>query len=86
MSITFDIPADVQAEVEGIPDLNLRVALFLRHEAQLEKVRRQRHSAQAREIVGEAVRQAEIEKAAGFDAAESFSQLRQAHQDITERL
>jgi hypothetical protein len=86
MSITFDIPADVQAGVEGISDLDLRVALYLRHEAQLEAVRRQRHSSKAREIVAEAVRQAEIDKAAGFDGDESFAQLRQAHQNITERL
>jgi hypothetical protein len=52
----------------------------------MEAVRRQRHSPQAREIVAEAVRQSEIEKAAGFDGDESFAQLRQVHQDITERL
>jgi hypothetical protein len=86
MSITFDIPADVKAGVEGISDLSLRVALYLRREAQLEAVRRQRHSALAREIVAEAAPQAEIEKSAGFDRDESFAQLRQAHQNITERL
>ena len=86
MSITFDIPADVQAGVAGISDLDLRVALYLRHEARLEAIRRQRHSPQAREIVAEAVRQAEADKAAGFDPDESFAQLRQAHQDITTRL
>ena len=86
MSITFDIPADVQAGVEGISDLSLRVALYLRHEAQMEAVRRERHSSQAREIVARAVRQAEAEKAAGFDRDESFAQLRQAHKDITGRL
>jgi hypothetical protein len=86
MSITFDIPADVQAAVAGISDLDLRVALYLRHEAQLEAVRRQRHSPQAREIVAEAVRKAELDKAAGFDGDESFAQLRQAHRDITGRL
>jgi len=86
VSITFDIPEDVKAGVEGISDLSLRVALYLRHEAQLEAVRRQRHSAQAREIAAEAVRQAEIDKAAGIDRDESFAQLRPAHQNITARL
>lgn len=84
--MTFDIPADARAAVAGISDLNLRVALFLRHEAQLEAVRRQRHSPQAREIVAEVMRQAELDKAAGFDRDESFAQLRKAHQDITARL
>ncbi len=36
MSITFDIPPDVQAGLEGISDLHLRVELYLRLEAQLE--------------------------------------------------
>lgn len=86
MSITFDIPDDVQAGVAGISDLNLRIALYLRHEARLEAVRRQRHSPQAREIVAEAVRKAEMDKADGFDWNESFTRLRQAHQDIITRL
>ncbi len=86
MSMTFDIPADVQAGVAGISDLDLRVALYLRHEAQMEAVRRQRYSPQAREIVAEAVRQAEADKAAGFNWDDSFAQLRQAQQDITARL
>ena len=86
MNITFDIPADVQAGVAGISDLNLRVALYLRHEARLEAVRRQRHSPEAREIVAEAVRKAEMDKAAGFDWDESFTQLRQMRQDIADRL
>lgn len=86
MNITFDIPADVQAGVAGISDLNLRVALYLRHEARLEAVRRQRHSPEAREIVAEAVRKAEMDKAAGFDWDESFAQLRQMRQDIADRL
>ena len=86
MSMTFDIPADVQAGVTGIADLDLRVALYLRHEARLEAIRRQRHSPQAREIVAEAVRNAESDKAAGFDWDESFVQPQQTHRDITTRL
>ena len=86
MNITFDIPADVQAGVAGISDLDLRVALYLRHEARLEAVRCQRHSPEAREIVAEAVRKAEMDKAAGFDWDESFAQLRQMQQDISDRL
>jgi glutamyl-tRNA reductase len=86
MSMTFDIPADVQAGVADIPDLDLRIIAFLRHEAQLEALRRDRHSVNARTIVAEAVRQAEADKVAGFDWDESFAQLRQAHKDLTSRL
>ena len=84
--MTFDIPSDVQAEVAGISDLDLRVALYLRHEARLEAVRRQRHSPQAREIAADALRQAQADKAAGFDWNDSFTQLRQMQQDIAARL
>ena len=86
MSITFDIPADVKASVADIADLDIRVALYLRHEAQMEAVRRQRHSPQARQIAAEALRKAELDKTAGFDRDEAFAQLRQAHHDITARL
>lgn len=86
MSMTFDIPSDVQAGVAGISDLDLRVALYLRHEARLEVIRRQRHSTQARELAADAVREAETDKAAGFDWDDSFTQLRQAQQDISARL
>jgi hypothetical protein len=70
--MTFDIPADVQAGVADIPGLDLRVTQYLRHEAQMEAVRRERHSARAREIVQRAVQQAEDDKRAGFDWDESF--------------
>ena len=86
MSITFDIPQDLQAGLEGITDLNLRVALYLRHEARLETLRRQRHSAQARDIVAAAVTKAEVEKAAGVDPEKSFAEFRRLHESITEQL
>ncbi len=86
MGMTFDIPADVQAGVAGIEDLDLRVTSFLRHEAQMEALRKERHSSEARAIVSEAVRQAEADKASGFDWTTSFAELRQAHQGITPRL
>jgi len=86
MSITFDIPPDVQAGLEGISDLNLRVALYLRLEAQLEAVRRQRHSTQARDIVAAAVSKVEADRGAGTDPDEAFDEFRRLHQSITERL
>ena len=86
MTITFDVPSDVQESVSGIPGLSTRVALYLRHEAQLEKVRQQRHSAEARAIAERAVRQAERDQAAGFDWETSFAELQQRQQDITAKL
>ncbi len=74
------------AGLEGISDLNLRVSMYLRHEAQLETVRRQRHSAPARDIVAAAVSKAEADKAAGIDPGKSFDEFQRAHQSISERL
>ena len=84
--MTFDIPQEVQSQVAGIPGLDLRVALFLRHEAQLESVRRERHSEQARAIAERALRGAEEDKVRGLDRERAFEALQKAHREITERL
>ena len=86
MTMTFDIPAEVQSEVVGIPGLDMRVALFLRHEAQLERVRRERHSAEAREIAERAMRGAEADKAAGRSREDAFAEFRKLHTEVTEQL
>ena len=86
MTMTFDIPTDVQEAVADIPDLDLRVALYLRHEGQLEAIRRQRHSSQAREIAERAMKQAASDQASGFDWDDSFKALKKQHEAITQRL
>ena len=86
MTMTFEIPSEVHTGVAGIPDLDVRVALYLRHEAQLEILRRQRHSAEARSIAERAVLQAERDQSAGFDWNASFDTLKQQHQTITSKL
>ena len=86
MNMTFDIPQEVQSQVAGIPDLDLRVALFLRHEAQLEALRRQRHGAEARAIAERALRSAEEDKARGFDRDKTFAELQEFHREITSRM
>lgn len=86
MTMTFDIPSDVQNDVAGIPGLNLRVALYLQHEAKLEILRRQRHSAEARAIAERAVIQAQRDQAAGFEWDSSFDTLKQQHQAIISKL
>ena len=86
MTMTLDIPRELHEEVSGIPDLNLRVAGFLRHEARLEALRRQRHTAEARSLVQRAVQQAQEDQKAGFDWDTSFQTLKQQHEAITERL
>jgi len=87
MAMTFDIPPDVQASVACIPNLDMRVALYLRHEAQLESAR-QRHGAEARGIAERAVKQAEKDKGmnAGFEWDQSLAELRRRHEEITSKL
>ncbi len=41
MSVTFEIPADLQTIVETIPDLEVRMSLFLRHLASMQPHRKQ---------------------------------------------
>ncbi len=86
LSVTSDIPADVQRSVEGIPGLDRRVAQFLRHDVELEAVRQRRHSPGARALVERALTCAEADKAAGFDPKESFDELMALHQKFTARL
>lgn len=86
MTMTFDIPADVQAGVADIPGLDQRVAMFLRHEAQMEIVRRQRHSREARDIVQRALQKADADRAEGFEWDASFEDLQKRHQDINSKL
>lgn len=86
MQMSFDIPPEVQAGVAGIPDLEVRVALYLRHEAQLEVLRRHRYSAEARAIAERAVRQAGCDQQEGFDWAASFQNLKQQHESIIAKL
>ncbi len=53
--MTFDVPADVHSRVAAIPDLEIRIEMFLRHEAELEALRTTRYGAEARAIAAEAV-------------------------------
>ncbi len=86
MTMTLDIPAELEEAVSAIPDIGTRLALYLRHEAQLEKVRQQRHSGKARAIAERALLAAQHDQAAGFDWQASFTELEQRHQKITSKL
>lgn len=55
MIMTLDIPAELEEAVSAIPGIDTRVALYLRHEAQLEQTRLQRQSGKARAIAERAL-------------------------------
>lgn len=84
--MTLDIPAELGAAVSAIPGLSTRVALYLRHEAQLEQARQQRHSGKARAIAERALIAAQHDQIEGFDWQASFKELEQHHQEITSKL
>ena len=86
MQMTLDIPEDIRSKVTGIPGLDQRVALFLKHEAELEAIRKRRHSEKAREIVERALGKTEEDKSRGFDREESFEEFLALHRQITARL
>ncbi|MDB6006270.1 MAG: hypothetical protein JWR15_3257 [Prosthecobacter sp.] len=86
MTLTLDIPAELEEAVSAIPGIRTRVALYLRHEAQLEQARQQRHSDKARAIAERALIGAQQDQNAGFDWKASFAELEQRHQEITSKL
>ena len=86
MSITLDLPKDVESQVSGIPDLDLRLQMFLRHEAQLEQLRRARFGDEARGIAERALRAAATDQTEGYPWDESFAKLRQAQDAIAAKL
>jgi hypothetical protein len=82
MSITLDLPKDVESQVSGIPDLDLRLLMFLRHEAHLEQVRRARFGDEARGIAERALRAAAVDQTEGFAWDESSAKLRRAQSSV----
>jgi len=52
MSITIELPPDVDQQVKEISDVEQRVVPFLRNQVEYEKWRKQRYSAKALRLVG----------------------------------
>lgn len=75
MSITVELPPDIEAQVRTIPDLDQRVLSFLRSQVEYEKWRGQRYSEKARSIVSESLDEAEHMKTAGVSREEMFRRL-----------
>ena len=75
MSITVELPPDIEAQVRTIPDLDQRVLSFLRSQVEHEKWRGQRYSEKARSIVREGLSDAEQMKAQGVSREEMFRRL-----------
>lgn len=75
MSITVELPPDIEAQVHTIPDLDQRVLSFLRSQVEYEKWRKERYSARARRIVTQGLADAREMQAAGVSREEMFRRL-----------
>ena len=75
MSITLEVPPELEAQVRTIPNLNQRVLSFLRDQVEHEKWREKRYSERARRIVAEGLAEADRMKTAGVSREEMFRRL-----------
>ena len=86
MSITIELPPDLDERVRVIPDLDKRVVQFLRTQTDLEEWRNRHYSPEAREVASRAIAEAERLRAAGMTREEAFEQLLGLHEKITKQL
>ena len=86
MSITIELPPDLDQDVKGIPDVQERVVSFLRNQIEYEKWRKQRYSAKALRLVEESKAEAEQLRASGKSREELFEEFMVLHERITKQI
>jgi hypothetical protein len=86
MSITIELPPDLDQDVKGIPDVEKRILAFLRDQADYHKWRKQRYSERAMRILEESKAEAEQLKASGKSREELFEEFFEVYNRITEQV
>jgi len=86
LSITIELPADIEARVRAIPDLDQRVAEFLRNQAGLEEWRGRRYSPDAKAVVAGAMAEAARLREDRVSREQAFRDLREAGEQISKHL
>jgi hypothetical protein len=86
MSITIELPPDLESRVRVIPDLDRHVLDFLRNQADLVDWRSRRYSPAAQAIVAEAVAEGARLSAQGVTREQAFRELREMRGEIGRRL
>ena len=86
MNLTIELPSDLESRVRAIPDLDRRVADFLRNQADLEEWRSRRYSQEAQAIVAAAVAEGAKLGAQGVSREQAFHELREAREEIGRQL
>ena len=75
MSITVELPSDIESQVRAIPDLDQRIADFLRNQAAYEQWRAGRYNEKVRRLAEEGMAEGERLKAEGVSREEMFGRL-----------
>jgi hypothetical protein len=86
MNLSVELPPDVERAALGIPDLGHRLAVFVRHQIELEAWRSHHGSAKARALVNQAFADGEVMKAGGMTHEEAFDMFEKVHGRILESL
>jgi hypothetical protein len=85
MSITVELPPDLDQQVRDIPDVEKRVLSFLRDQVEYERWRRERYSDEARRLLGESKEEAARMQAEGVPRAEMVRRFIQAYDKVAEQ-
>ena len=86
MSITIELPPDLEQDVKQIPDVQERVIAFLRDQADYEKWRRARYSEEAFQILEESKAEAERLKADGVPREKLIEEFLALHHLVTRQM
>ena len=85
MSITVELPPDLDQDVKRIPDVEKRVLSFLRNQVEHEKWRTARYSEQAVRLLEESKADAAQMKAEGVPREELFRRFFEAYDKVAEQ-
>jgi hypothetical protein len=85
MSITIELPPDIDQQVRDIPDVEKRVLSFLLNQVEYEKWRKARYSEQAFRLLEESKADAARMKAEGVPREELFRRFFEAYDQIAEK-
>jgi DNA-binding phage protein len=86
MSITVELPPDLEQQIQAIPDLGRRIAAFLRNQIEYENWRKQRYSERARGILEASRAEVEKLKTSGMTRDDLFREFMELHENITRSL
>lgn len=85
MSLTDDLPPDLDRQVREIPDVGERVIAFLRNQVEHEQWRKGRYSEKARQIVQDGLSEANRLREEGVSREEAFRRFFATYDEVMGR-